>query len=209
MQAMRQVAANDAPPARPEDDAPAILWTARPDLSCESVSRAWSEFTGHGAEQALGEGWSRCLHPEDLARWLDAAVRAFDARESFEIEYRMRRRDGEYRWILDRAAPRYGAGGAFLGFGGTSVEIDAGRRGTSLAGLRVLVVGHDRGTFEELVRPLEVACADVRVAAGGSEALLTLDSWHPDVLLSESSEIRALRELPEDELLDAVAQLAA
>ena len=82
MQAMRQVAANDAPPARPEDDAPAILWTARPDLSCESVSPAWCEFTGRRAEQALGEGWSRCLHPEDLARWLDAAVRAFDARES-------------------------------------------------------------------------------------------------------------------------------
>ena len=191
------------------DNPTLMIWHAKPDMSCEYVNEAWLAFTGYTLEEARGGGWYRCLHPEDLTRWLDASVRAFDERSPFEMEYRMRRRDGEYRWVLDRAAPRYGAGGAFLGFGGTAVEIDAGRHATSLAGLRVLVVGHDRGTFEELVRPLEVAGADVRVAAGGADALLTLDAWHPDVLLSESKEIRALRELPEDKLVDAVARLAA
>ena len=68
------------------------------------------DYTGYTPEQALGDGWSRGVHPEDLARWLDTCVRAFDAREPFEIEYRLRRRDGEYRWVLDRAVPRYADG---------------------------------------------------------------------------------------------------
>ncbi|MGQ0547992.1 MAG: response regulator [Betaproteobacteria bacterium] len=127
---MSRRAANDAALARShnDDDPPAMVWTARPDLACESVSRAWCEFTGHGAEAALGEGWSRCLHPEDLARWLDACVRAFDARASFEIEYRMRRRDGQYRWVLDRARPRYARDGSFLGYVGACVDIDERKR---------------------------------------------------------------------------------
>src|SRR5258706_2824374 len=78
-----------------DESVPAMVWTARLDLSCEYVSREWLEFTGYRAEQALGDGWSRCVHPEDLARWLDVCVRAFDAREPFQIEYRLRRRDGE------------------------------------------------------------------------------------------------------------------
>src|SRR5881628_2981408 len=111
-----------------DDTIPLMLWRARPDMSCEYASRAWLEFTGYSAEQALGEGWSRVVHAEDLARWLDSCVRAFDAREPLEIEYRMRRRDGDYRWVLDRAAPRFSkegaAGGLFLGFVGVCTDID-------------------------------------------------------------------------------------
>ncbi|HKX37171.1 MAG TPA: PAS domain-containing protein, partial [Burkholderiales bacterium] len=110
----RHRTSNDAREPRVDDDAPVMTWAARPDLSCESVNRAWLEFTGYNREQALGEGWSRTLHPEDLARWLDACVRAFDARQPFEIEYRLRRRDGEYRWILERCAPRVSGDGVFL-----------------------------------------------------------------------------------------------
>lgn len=110
------------------DDLPLIAWSARPDLSCDFVSRAWLEFTGFTAEQALGHGWSRALHPEDLAPWLDACVRAFDAREPFTLEYRLRRRDGEYRWLLDRATPRYETG-TFAGFVGVCVDVDPTKRG--------------------------------------------------------------------------------
>jgi PAS domain S-box-containing protein len=114
---------------RPMDDSvPAMVWTARPDMSCEYLSREWLRFTGCSEEQALGDGWSRNVHPEDLARWLDTCVRAFDAREPFQIEYRLRRRDGEYRWMLDRGVPRYSADGVFLGFAGTCVDIDERRR---------------------------------------------------------------------------------
>ena len=97
-------------------------------MSCEYLSRQWLEFTGSSAEQALGDGWSRCVHPEDLARWLDTYVRSFDAREPFEIEYRLHRRDGEYRWVLDRGMPRYSKDGVFLGFVGTCLDIDDRKR---------------------------------------------------------------------------------
>lgn len=105
-----------------------MLWRARPDLSCEYASPAWLQFTGYSAEQALGDGWSRAVHAEDLARWLDTCVRAFDAREPFEVEYRMRRRDGEYRWVLDRASPRFAANGLFLGYAGVATDIDERKR---------------------------------------------------------------------------------
>ena len=107
---------------------PVMLWRARPDLSCEYLSRQWLDFTGAPEQQALGDGWSRSIHPEDLARWLDTCLRAFDAREAFEVEYRLRRRDGEYRWMLDRAQPRYSKDGVFLGFVGSVLDIDERKR---------------------------------------------------------------------------------
>jgi len=111
-----------------DHDGALMMWAAAPDLSCAYVSPAWLEFTGCSADQALGDGWSRGVHPEDLARWLDTTVRAFDARRPFEIEYRLRRRDGEYRWILDRGVPRVASDGAFLGYLGTCVDIDERKR---------------------------------------------------------------------------------
>ena len=103
-------------------------WSVRPDLSCDYLSPAWLDFTGSTPEQALGDGWSRGVHPEDLARFLDRCLRAFDERQPFEIEYRLRRHDGEYRWVLDRAAPRYAHGGAFLGYVGCCIDIDDRKR---------------------------------------------------------------------------------
>lgn len=97
-------------------------------MACEHVSRAWLDFTGLSPEQARGDGWSRALHPEDLARWLDACVRAFDERRPFEVEYRLRRRDGQYRWVLDRAAPRYVGESLFVGFEGVCIDIDEHKR---------------------------------------------------------------------------------
>lgn len=106
-----------------DDSIPALVWSARPDMSCEFLSRAWLEFTGYPAAEALEEGWSRSVHPEDLSRWLDTCIRAFDARTPFEIEYRLRHRNAEYRWVLERAAPRYSGDGGFLGFVGCCTDI--------------------------------------------------------------------------------------
>ena len=108
-----------------DDSIPLMNGRARPDMACEHVSRAWLEYTGYTLDEALGEGWTRAIHPEDLARWLDASVRAFDERQSYEIEYRLRRRDGEYRWMLERAAPLHADGGLFLGYSGACTDIDA------------------------------------------------------------------------------------
>ena len=103
-------------------------WSVRPDLSCDYLSPAWLDFTGSTPEQALGDGWSRGVHPEDLARWLDRCLRAFDEREPFEIEYRLRHHDGEYRWVLDRAVPHYSRDGAFVGYVGCCIDIDERKR---------------------------------------------------------------------------------
>jgi PAS domain S-box-containing protein len=172
------------------DNLSLMTWHARPDMSCEYVNRAWREFTGYTTEQALGEGWTRCLHPEDLARWLEVSVRAFDERAPFEIEYRLRRRDGEYRWVHERAAPRYSDAGLFIGFSGACVDVHKRHRivprarGERLEGVRVLVVGEVAEARDALANPLKGAGADVRVAANNAEALATLGVWHPDVMLS-------------------------
>jgi PAS domain S-box-containing protein len=138
-----------------------MLWHARPDLSCEYASPAWLQFTGYSAEQALGDGWSRVVHAEDLARWLDTCVRAFDAREPFEVEYRMRRRDGEYRWMLDRAAPRFASNGLFLGYAGAVTDID-GRKRLELGLARELERERRlRSTTEESSRARETFIASV------------------------------------------------
>src|SRR5205823_7092643 len=107
---------------------------ARPDMSCEFANRAWFAFTGYRAQDAYGHGWSRVVHPEDLARWLDTCVRAFDARAPYEIEYRMRRHDGAYRWVLERGAPR-GAHGVFAGYLGLCIDIDERKRSAAATAL--------------------------------------------------------------------------
>ena len=106
-----------------DESLPLMTWRARPDMSCERVSQAWLDFTGLTQDAGLGEG----VHPEDLARWLDTYVRAFDDREPFEIEYRLRRHDGEYRWVLERAAPLY-EDNVFVGYGGACLDIEEQKR---------------------------------------------------------------------------------
>ncbi len=173
----------------PED---LLQWTARPDLSCEHASGAWLAFTGCSPEQAAGAGWARCVHPEDLARWLDTCVRAFDAREPFEIEYRLRHHDGAYRWVRDCAAPRFADDGAFIGFTGIVTEMTDRRRAPPrdassplLAGVRVLVVEDDAEAREELLKVLRVTGAETRAVANPAEAREALRRWHPDVMLSD------------------------
>src|SRR5262245_54410763 len=68
-----------------DETIPLMTWRARLDMSCEEVSRVWLDYTGYTPEQALGDGWTRAIHPEDLVRWLFTCVGAFDRREPFEI----------------------------------------------------------------------------------------------------------------------------
>lgn len=102
---------------------PALFWTAGLDKGCDWFNRRWLEFTGRSMEQELGDGWTEGVHPDDYARCLQTYVRAFDARESFSMEYRLRRHDGEYRWLLDRGLPRHDADGRFMGFIGSCLDI--------------------------------------------------------------------------------------
>lgn len=105
------------------DNAPVMIWVARQDKRRTFFNKTWLHYSGKHIEQAMGYGWEAELHPEDRAIYLEQYDKNFDARIPFEIEYRMRRHDGEYRWILDIAKPTFNPTGEFSGYIGSCTEI--------------------------------------------------------------------------------------
>jgi len=106
----------------------ALIWTSTPDKLCNYFNQPWLDFTGRTLEQELGNGWAEGVHPDDFDRCLDIYVTAFDKRESFNMEYRLRHHSGEYRWIVDQGSPRYDSQGEFLGFIGHCLDITGNRQ---------------------------------------------------------------------------------
>ena len=103
--------------------APVMIWMSGSDKLCTYFNEPWLEFTGRSLQQELGNGWSEGVHPDDRPHCLEIYTRSFDRREPFEMEYRLRRNDGEHRWILDRGVPRFDADGSFAGYIGSCVEV--------------------------------------------------------------------------------------
>jgi PAS domain S-box-containing protein len=105
------------------DAAPVMIWVAGTDKSCTFVNRPWLEFTGRQTEQELGNGWTENIHPNDLPECVAAYTAAFDARRIFNVEYRKRRADGEYRWVVGCGVPQFSAAGDFEGYVGSCTDI--------------------------------------------------------------------------------------
>lgn len=103
--------------------APAMLWTCGTDKLCDYVNQSWLDFTGRPLEVEVGTGWTDCVHPEDLDRCNKVFAESFAARQSFSMEYRLRRYDGEYRWVLDAGTPRFMESGVFEGYIGSAVDV--------------------------------------------------------------------------------------
>ena len=103
--------------------APVMLWVSGVDKLCTFFNFRWLEFTGRTMDQELGDGWVANVHPGDLERCLGVYSSSFDARRSFQIEYRLQRADGEYRWVLDAGIPRFTSGGVFQGYIGSASDI--------------------------------------------------------------------------------------
>jgi len=110
------------------DSGQALIWTAGTDKLCYYFNRVWFEFTGRTIDQEMGNGWAEGVHPDDLNQCLDIYVRAFDRREKFSMEYRLRRHDGEYRWLLDDGCPRYNSNGEFIGYIGHCLDITVSKQ---------------------------------------------------------------------------------
>jgi PAS domain S-box-containing protein len=105
------------------DAAPVLIWMAGVDKLCTFFNKPWLEFTGRSLEQELGNGWAEGVHPDDLQKCLKIYTEAFDARKAFVMRYRLRRYDGEYRWISDQGVARYDSNGKFSGYIGSCVDV--------------------------------------------------------------------------------------
>jgi PAS domain S-box-containing protein len=110
------------------DAAPLIVWTAGPDKLATYFNRPGLEFTGRPIEAQLGNGWAEDVHPDDNARAMETYVQAFDRRLPFKVEYRLRRHDGEYRWMMGCGAPIFRPDGSFAGYIGSAIDMTDHRR---------------------------------------------------------------------------------
>jgi len=147
-----------------------MIWIAGTDKLCHFFNKQWLDFTGKTLEQAKGKGWMEAIHPDDFDRCLQLYSAAFDAREEFYREYRLKRYDGQYRWISDKGVPNYGPSGEFEGYSGACMDIQ------------------DRIEFEEKLKESE---ARLRIAALSSE----LGTWDYNPLTQEMSWDSACKEL--------------
>ena len=110
------------------DTTPFMIWVSGPDKLCTYFNKQWLDFTGRPLAEELGLGWSDGIHADDFDRCLQTYNAAFDRREPFTMEYRLRRADGEYRWVYDSGTPRLSAAGEFLGYIGSCMDITDSKR---------------------------------------------------------------------------------
>lgn len=104
------------------DYVPLMMWRSDPHGRALHHNECWLQFTGRPPEEELGDGWRRGLHPDDFERHAKIAAEAFEAREPFTVEFRLRRNDGSYRWLLDTARPLV-EDGTFTGYLGSCFDI--------------------------------------------------------------------------------------
>jgi PAS domain S-box-containing protein len=145
------------------DALPVLLWQSGADKLCTYFNRGWLDFTGRTMEQELGNGWTEGVHPDDYQRCLDTYVSAFERRVPFVMEYRLRHRSGEYRWVVDRGVPQFNSEAIFLGYIGGAVD------------------AHDRKLAEQALRESEAQQRQTSkfnqaVMANMGEGLYTLDT---------------------------------
>ena len=156
------------------DSAPVMIWVAGPDKVLTFFNKTWLDFVGRTLEQELNNGWVQSVHLDDRERCFGSYCSAFDARENFHIEYRLRRADGEYRPVLCSGVPRFAPNGVFVGYIGSDIDITDLRRAQEadferqkLESLGVLTggVAHD---FNNLLGSilLNAELAEEQVAAG-------------------------------------------
>jgi PAS domain S-box-containing protein len=110
------------------DTAPALIWMSGTDKLCTFFNKGWLDFTGRPIEAELGNGWTEGVHLEDFRACLETYTQSFDRREKFSMEFRLRRYDGEYGWVLDIGVPRFNQDGSFAGYIGSCIDVTERKR---------------------------------------------------------------------------------
>lgn len=105
------------------DTAPVMIWISGTDALYNWFNKPWLDFTGRTLESEISYGWTEGIHPEDLSNYLDTYITAFNARQPFKIEHRLRHLDGKYYWILNHGVPRFTPNGSFVGYIGSCIDI--------------------------------------------------------------------------------------
>jgi len=105
------------------DTAPVLIWMTGTDGLCNYFNKPWLDFTGRSMEQEVGTGWVEGVYPDDVQGCFDCFLPAFHARKPFRMEYRLKRADGEYRWVIESGIPRYTGAGEFAGYIGSNIDI--------------------------------------------------------------------------------------
>ncbi|MFZ5974961.1 MAG: sensor domain-containing diguanylate cyclase [Bacillota bacterium] len=113
------------------ESSPNMIWRSGKDALCDYFNTTWLNFTGRTMEQEIGNGWAEGVHPDDFDRCLKIYLEAFEQRKPFEMEYRLRRHDGQWRWIKDRGVPYY-VDNAFAGFIGSCMDVNENVEGQKL-----------------------------------------------------------------------------
>jgi PAS domain S-box-containing protein len=122
------------------DAAPVLIWMSGIDKLCIYFNKPWLDFTGRPLVEELGNGWASGVHPDDLQRCLNTYTQSFDQREKFGMEYRLRRHDGEFRWILDFGVPRFNHDGSFAGYIGSCIDVTQHKRAEEVRLMHAAIV---------------------------------------------------------------------
>src|SRR5581483_10434181 len=110
------------------DEFPAMIWKSGTNAKCNYFNKSWLDFRGRTLDQEIEDGWAGRIHPDDLEDCLKTYINAFNTRRVFKMEYRLRRYDGEYRWVIDFGRPFYDLDGEFAGYIGSCYDITDRKR---------------------------------------------------------------------------------
>lgn len=151
---------------------PALIWTTGTDQQTEWFNGAWLAFTGRTLEQEAGSGWMEGVYPEDLQQGMSIYSKAFEAREPFSVEYRLRHHSGEYRWVLVQARPRYDADQQFLGYIGSCLDLTELRHAEAIARQRGALLEQVFDVLEDMLFVVDQDERFVHFQAGRKDRLI-------------------------------------
>jgi PAS domain S-box-containing protein len=164
------------------ESSPVMIWRSGLDAKCDFFNETWLAFTGRTFEEELGDGWASGVHPDDLDRCVGIYLDHFARCAVFEMEYRLRRHDGVYRYIFDRGVPFFDEAGAFGGFIGSCVDVDERVRAQALL---EAAAARERKVAEGLAAELVVQSQEAERAAPGRRGVAAAAVRGPEALARE------------------------